>query len=268
MRQFLLAFQFLTIIPVRTSGTLSDREIAGSVVFFPAVGAFQGLLAVGSGLLFSKFLPPDIVGGIIIMALVISNGGFHMDGIADTFDGLAVRSSGDPALDRKKRLSVMKDSATGALGVTAVALTILLKYLVIRDVLLYSPPHYSHLLIAPIFSKWTMVAAMYYGRPARNNGLGKIFIGLITSMEAFIVSALTLVILISPGFLSFSGRNTSATLPFLLLSTAVISVFCFSWVNLCSRRFGGLTGDTLGAAGELSEILYLLLASAWLRHSI
>jgi cobalamin synthase len=41
----------------------------------------------------------------------------------------------------------------------------------------------------------------------------------------------------------------------------------YLWVRFCERRFGGLTGDTFGAMGELSEILFLAVVSAWLRHS-
>jgi len=131
--RFLLAFQFLTIMPLKVKGNISEREIAQSATFFPVVGVFQGLLILLSASLLSNVLPSEIVSGLIILILITSNGGFHLDGLADTFDALSVKSSGNEAIDRQNRLSVMKDSATGAIGVTAIVLTILLKFLLIKN---------------------------------------------------------------------------------------------------------------------------------------
>ena len=67
------------------------------------------------------------------MILIVSNGGFHLDGLADTFDALSVKSSGDHAADRERRLRVMKDSTTGAIGVIAIVMTMLLKFLFLNN---------------------------------------------------------------------------------------------------------------------------------------
>src|SRR3990172_8336533 len=110
MRQLLLAFQFLTIVPVTVRGEVSEKDMAGSAAFFPVVGAFQGILAAGAALLFIKLFSPEVTCGIVVLMLTLTNGGFHIDGLADTFDALAVKTSGDRAFDQEKRLSAMKGS--------------------------------------------------------------------------------------------------------------------------------------------------------------
>ena len=80
-------------------------------------------------------LPKDVAAGLAVFCLILTNHGFDLDGLADTFDGLAVKSSGDPEKDRAKRLLVMKDSATGAAGVMAIAVVLLLKFVLVKAIL-------------------------------------------------------------------------------------------------------------------------------------
>ncbi|MBI3593260.1 MAG: adenosylcobinamide-GDP ribazoletransferase, partial [Nitrospirae bacterium] len=175
MKQLLLAFQFLTIVPINVRGNISEKEIARSAAFFPFIGAFQGILACMSAFLLLKVFPPEITSGLIILALLITNGGFHIDGLADTFDALAVKSKGAEETDREKRLAVMKDSSTGAIGVVAIAVAILLKFLFIRNLFASNSVFtaYSMLFLMPVFSKWIMIPAMYHGISARQDGLGR-----------------------------------------------------------------------------------------------
>jgi adenosylcobinamide-GDP ribazoletransferase len=266
--RFLLAFQLLTIMPLKVKGNVSEKELAQSAAFFPAVGAFQGLLALLSALLLSKALPSEIVSGLIILILTISNGGFHLDGLADTFDALAVKSSGNEAIAREKRLSVMKDSAAGAIGVTAIALAILLKFLLIKNLLApYPLPLFPYfiLFLMPVFSRWSMVPAIFHGKSARQDGLGKIFIDN-TGTKEFLLST-TLAVGIWLFVLSFT-LPLLGHLPLLLLSLFVLYIFSFSATRFFDKKFNGLTGDNIGAISEISEILFLLAASIWLQHFI
>ncbi len=269
MKRLLLALQFLTIIPVRTGGNPSEKELAESAIFFPVAGALQGLLLLLAALLLARVFPLDIVSGFVIVTAVISNGGFHLDGLADTFDALAVKSSGDAAADREKRLAVMKDSFTGSIGVTAVVLTILLEFVLIRNLLSYPVPLTAFLLLfmMPVFSKWTMVPAMYHGMPARNSGLGKIFIDgsdlhclLFSSALAFVLFG---GLLGAQLWLNYGLRGMTF---FLILPAGYL--FAYGCAVYCNKTFGGLTGDTLGAIGELSGIFYLTGAYIWLQHCI
>jgi adenosylcobinamide-GDP ribazoletransferase len=269
MRSIMLAIQFLTILPVRLRGVVSERDIARSAAFFPFVGAVQGFLLFIAAIALTRMFPSDIVSGFIIAVAIISNGGFHLDGLADTFDALAVKSSGDPAADREKRLSVMKDSLTGAIGVVAIVTVILFKFVLIKNVLLFPLPLAGFLILflMPVFSKWIMVPAMYHGKSARHNGLGKIFIEGISLPIVIFSSTLTIFIFAILFNLHPAGIEGLGTLLIFGVFPAGY-LLAYMTVHFCSRKFGGLTGDTLGALSELSEIVFLTGSYLWLQHSI
>ncbi len=270
MIQLFLALQFLTILPVKVRGTLTEKDISGSVKFFPVAGAFQGLLAVCATLVSVNFFSSEITSGLVLLTFIVSNGGFHLDGLADTFDALAVKSSGDHALDRDRKLSIMKDSTTGAIGVIAIVMIILLKFLFLNNLLNTSQPDSSYvfLFFMPVFSKWTMVAVMYHGNPARQDGLGKMFIDNI-NLGKVIFASLSLVLFYAAAYMLYLHKayGTASIILFFVLF-AIFYIFSILSAKFFKKRFGGLTGDTLGAAGEISEILFLMVTSLWLQHSI
>lgn len=267
MKRLLLALQFLTIIPVRVAGEVSLRDLSRSAAFFPAAGALQGLIAGGTALLGLRFFPPDVAAGLAVLALVMGNGGFDLDGLADTCDGLAVKSCGDPSADREKRLSVMKQSTTGTIGVIAVVLAILLKFLFISAVLRGLTPAaaFGIIVLTPVLSKWVTVPAMYLGKPARQDGLGRIFIDHtdagITAVATALAAALAVIVT------SVWIRPASGPILFPAALMAGLFLFCLMAVRFFGRAFGGLTGDSFGALTEVSELLCLATAYPWLRHS-
>ncbi len=270
MRQLFLALQFLTILPVKVRGTVTETDISGSAVFFPVAGAFQGLLAACTALVSVNFFTSEITAGLVLLTLIVSNGGFHLDGLADTFDALAVKSSGDPKADRDRKLSIMKDSTTGAIGVIAIVMTILLKFLLINNLLSSSLPtsSYVFLFLMPVFSKWVMVAAMYHGNSARQDGLGKMFIDNITLVKVVFASLVLIFFYAAADMLYLHKAYGAGSIILFFVLFTIFYIFCLLSAKFFGKRFGGLTGDTLGAAGEISEILFLMVASLWLQHSI
>lgn len=270
LRRLLLASQFLTIVPIRIEEEVSPEEVTRSAAYFPVVGGVQGMLAIISASVFSGLFSAEITACLVLTLGTILNGGFHLDGVADTFDALAVKSSGDKTADRVKRLAVMKDSTTGAIGVVSLVIVLLLKYLLIANTLLYSASvtRNAVLFLAPALSKWVMVQTMYLGSPARNDGLGRTFIKALKrsdAVAAFLVAFFFF--LVFTELLQYT-HYSSAAAALLIASFAVLYVFSRLWVALCGRVFGGLTGDTVGAAGEFAEIIFLMVAGIWLRHSI
>lgn len=266
----LLALQFLTIIPVKVKGGISEKEVAKSAAFFPVAGAFQGLLALLSASLLLRILPPDIVSGLLVLILTISNGGFHLDGLADTFDALSVKSGGDASADRQKRLSVMKDSTTGAIGATAIVFSILLKFLLLNNLLLNSSPFtfYSLLFLMPVFSKWIMVTAMYHGTSARQDGLGRIFLNNVGIQAVAFSSLLVITFYVAAAELHLLKVLGSVSIELFVILCVVLYAFGLASLKFCTKRFGGLTGDNLGAISEISELLFLAVTIIWLRRSI
>lgn len=270
MRQMLLALQFLTILPVKVRGDITEQDVAGSAAFFPLAGAVQGLLIAAPVLLLMKFLPADITAALALLVLILSNGGFDLDGVADTADALAVKSSGDPERDISKRLAVMKDSSSGAIGVIAIIMAVLLKFVLMQRLL----SDYSTFAAAaifflmPAFSKWVTLPAMYHGASARKDGLGRIFIehtgaaSLITST----VIVLSLSLLVSS--FNLIAASFIPCVEFCAASLIGLYLFCLLAMRFLAGRFGGLTGDHFGAMTEIAEILFLLAAYIWLKHTI
>ncbi len=265
MKKLFIAFQFLTIIPYQVKSPLSDDDIAGSSSAFVIVGLIQGIALFITDYISGIFFHPDLVIGIILLVYFILNGGFHLDGLADTVDAVAIKASGSDEADRKKRLSVMKDSAAGSIGVVAVVFTILLKYLALKNITHFlSFTYYSSLVLMPVFPKWVMVVAMFYGRPAREDGLGRIFINRTGLKEVVISTSLLLLLLIFP--LLFLGQRIPGNLSiFYALVIATLFIFCRLSIGFFNTKFGGLTGDTLGAMSEMSEITFLFMVIIWSR---
>ncbi len=251
MKNFITALQFLTIIPMR--GKLpSKAEMAACIAAFPLAGLVQGVILVLVAYFLGRVFPPGVSAALILTAYVVITGGFHLDGLSDTFDAVAKRG------DRQEKLSVMKDGRTGPLGVVAITLSQVLKFALLSG-LSDSRFYFIALLYMPVFSKWAMVVAMAHGRPARQDGLGNIFVAGTGLREFFAATSVLLVIAGVPIAIKAAGA-----LAFLAAGIfVVLYLFGLFWVWLSERQFGGLTGDTLGAVGELSEIIYLLTALAW-----
>jgi adenosylcobinamide-GDP ribazoletransferase len=266
MKKFLIAVQFLTIIPIRKNLIDNKSDIAESSAYFVVVGLLQGLLLAGadyfSGMLFNQEL--SIL--IVLLVLVISNGGFHLDGLADTFDALAAKSAeGNKNADIEKRLSIMRQGTIGPIGVTAIVFTLALKYFSLKSISNLLPfIYYSSLIVLPMISKLAVVVGIYFGRPARKDGLGNIFVG-----EIHVKNLVINTVIISSIFTAFlvlakhyAPANQYIFYGIVLFMTFLLGrfiVFCFD------KKFGGLTGDTLGAISEITEIIFLLAVIIWSR---
>jgi adenosylcobinamide-GDP ribazoletransferase len=268
MRAILGAFQFLTIIPIRTRDQVSSDGLRWSAVFFPLVGFFQGLLLAIVALILLKFLSPAVTAALLIMIYLLTNGAFHQDGLSDTFDALAVRSTGNELQDREKRLNVMRDSTAGPIGITAIAVFMLLKYALLTDVL--ALPHRGLdpvIVIFPIISAWSMTMMMPGAKSARNDGLGTIFLGRLNTAHvvlACVIMAGLAGILYALGYVAcpYAMRNFAA---FFFAAAAASLIAGYAMRGLFTTRFGGLTGDNLGCIHELSEALVLLAAALLFR---
>jgi len=257
--RFLLAFQFLTIIPVRIPDNVSEGEIGRSSSFFPLVGAVQGGLLAFSSFMLMKIFPPELTNGFLVFILAIITAGLHLDGLADTFDAIASRK------DRSGKLAIMKDSAVGPFGVLSIVLVILLKYISLNALYSHSSltMYYSSLFLMPVLSRWVMVLAIFQTKSARQDGLGKIFIEH-TGMKELFIATLSVLILFGFAFILINKALLhSFQISAFLSVLPVLYAFSLILVWFSGRNFGGMTGDTFGAAAEMSELLFLLTVIAW-----
>ncbi len=263
IKQLLIAFQVLTIIPIKISSNINEAHIAKSSSAFIAVGIIQGALLILTDYLSGMLFHPDLVTALILLVLVLSNGGLHLDGLADTFDAIAMKSYGDSETDRQKRLAIMKDSTIGPIGVIAILFALAIKFLALKNLSHFSSfTYYSSLALMPILPKWTIVISMFHGKPARKDGLGEIFINRIGFKEILVPTLILVLLLALPQafFLSYIS-NTQYIFHIILLIT--MYCFCRLWIIFFDRKFGGLTGDTLGAVSEMTEVIFLLMVIAW-----
>lgn len=251
LKKLLGAVQFLTILPVPSwSVHAGMNDIGKSSACFPVAGLIQGILLALVYAVFARIFPNDIVAALVIAALVLSNGGFHLDGLSDTVDALASRKS------KERMIAIMKDSTTGPIGVVSIVIVILLKYLLLKNV--FSLPGltaYVALILTPVLARWAMVPALFHAKSARDDGLGKIFIEQTGPRELIAATGLAAVI-VAAIFLMVSQWNV-----LLIVIVIFISVYIFSFLlmRFFEKKFGRLTGDNLGAITEMSEVLFLLM---------
>lgn len=268
MRRIVAAFQFLTIVPIRTRGEVSADDLRWSAAFFPVVGFFQGLLLAFVAYLLLRFLSPAVTSVGLIVLYLLTNGAFHQDGLSDTFDALAVRSTGNATQDREKRLAVMRDSTAGPIGITAIAAFMLLKYVLLKEVLEAPFRGFNPVIfIFPLISAWSMTMMMPGAKSARSDGLGTLFLGQLKNVHvvlACVITAGLAGIIYGADYLAcpYAMRNFAT---FFFASAAASLIAGYAMRALFTARFGGLTGDNLGCIHELSEVLVLLSATLLLR---
>jgi len=164
----------------------------------------------------------------------------------------------------------MKESSTGAIGVTAIVFTILLKSLLVGILLKSFQGIVSLSLVSlmPIFSKWAMIPLIYHGRSARKEGLGKIFIDAVGT-ETLLLSTFFLILFYTVTSQCLFPRAHRITMTGLVFFLAAMNyLLSLLSARFFSSRFGGVTGDHFGALNEISEILFLIVVIPWLRLSI
>jgi adenosylcobinamide-GDP ribazoletransferase len=237
MRSFLVALQFLTVCPWFRVVDPSAEEIGEASAFFPLVGVLLGAILSLVNWLLAPYVPAEFLSALLVTLLVLLTRGLHLDGLADTFDGLGAGG------DREHVLMIMDDSRTGVFGVLAIVLIIAFK---LRAIAFLNDGRWQALLSAPVLGRWAMVVLGYKSQPARE-GLGKIIVQHMRGRDLLIATivCLTLVLL-------FLGRPGVGIV-------MVIFIFSLGCKGYLHHRIGGVTGDTFGAVGELSETSALVL---------
>jgi adenosylcobinamide-GDP ribazoletransferase len=253
MRKIFLAFQFLTIIPVQDTGNVSGEEMGRTTAVFPLVGFAEGVVLAFLASLFLKVFPAELTNALLVLILVIMNGGFHLDGLSDTFDAVASRG------DQGKKLEIMKDSTVGPMGVISIVMTLLLKYVLLNTVSFQSATvaYLMTILSMPVLSRWAMVTAAFYSSPAKKDGLGRLFIEH-TGARQLISATVAAIVLMS--IVCTMVSQFSLLMFYVMFAMPVLYAFSFGAVWFFRRMFGGMTGDSFGAVNELAVLIFLLSA--------
>ncbi len=242
MRSFLAAIQFITLLPAGKTAVYQPR---GMIAWFPAVGLFLGLLLAVFDALVCRLWPGVLVPAALdVVLLIVMTGALHIDGLADSADGLFGHR------DKDTVLSIMKDSRIGVMGLAAVVCGLAIKFTAIASIpLLPAFDRFFILLLVPGLARAAMIfgiKSLPYGRPG--GGTGYDLFDAPLDIKNFWGLALCLL----PALL-LGWRGIWLILLFFALVYAIIFYY--------RRRMGCITGDMLGAMTEVSESLLFLAAS-------
>ncbi|CNI61480.1 adenosylcobinamide-GDP ribazoletransferase [Yersinia mollaretii] len=243
LRLFLATLQFMTRIPVPerwTQGLAMDHYERG-IVGFPLIGLIVGVLGGAAFTLLAPWCGVPLAALGYVLALALITGAFHLDGLADTCDGVF------SARKREQMLEIMRDSRLGTNGGLALIFIVLAKVLVVSELALRDLSMFALLTAASVVGRTVIVLLMYRQRYAREgNGLGNIYIGKVTGKQ-------TVITLAGGAILTLLLGQGAAVLA-LVITMAVVWLLA----TYLRRRLGGQTGDTLGAAAEVGELVFLL----------
>jgi adenosylcobinamide-GDP ribazoletransferase len=248
-----VALSLFTAIPAGVDGVLDDDVAARAVLWLPGVGLLLGgagagvMLAVGA---LNATGPGRLLGAALAVAVVaVLTGGLHLDGLADTADGLGSRR---PAADA---LAVMRRSDIGPMGVAALVLVLLVQVTAVAAVPRL-PLAAAAVVLAEVAGRVSVVIATS-SPAARPGGFGALVAGQTTAVErALTAGALACAVAaagLTAGGPALAARGLAATLAGLLAGWLV--------QRTARRRLGGMTGDVFGAILQLSATAVLVVAA-------
>jgi adenosylcobinamide-GDP ribazoletransferase len=229
-----LAITFLTRIPIPLQFVPEPEDWGQSVLFFPVVGFIIGVLLT----LLAAFFPTadaGVLAALLIMLWALITGGLHLDGLADTADAW-IGGFGD----REKTLCIMKDPRSGPIAIMVVVLVLLGKFAALEVII--AAQNWQTLLITPVLGRAAILFLLITTPYARASGIGAAHAQYLPRRPAvaFIYGLIGIMVLL------FAGQG--------LLVLLVLGGGLLGLRHLLMTRLGGTTGDTLGAACELTEM--------------
>ena len=240
MKRFFTALGFLTTIPSPYHDPSGIEELGKAAVWFPLVGALIGELVALIYLGLSRFFPITVSAVVSVAAWVYLTGGLHLDGLADSLDGLLNSSSPE------RRLEIMKDPRLGAFGALGLILVIIFKISILTAL-----PVYFTLVAIPLAASTARGLLLWGARQpmARPGGLGAAFRPELGWMGWMISAVVPLGLAVLCGWRG--------------LAALVIGGLCAAGIIRLARiRLGGLTGDVFGLIVESVEAVILLVLVA------
>jgi adenosylcobinamide-GDP ribazoletransferase len=245
LRLVLAAVQYFTRLPMPSWVGHSAAHLQGTARYFSLVGVLVGGLGAltlwASGLIFPTPLPVILS----TAATIFLTGAFHEDGLADTFDGLGGGAT------RERALEIMKDPRIGTFGVAALVLTLAIKVAALNALPLAFVVFV--LIGGHAFSRACAISLLFVSNYVGNAEQSRagVVAHRMSSGELTIVAAIGVAPLFWCGVHALAG----------VIGALLVLFPLACWFI---RRLGGFTGDTLGAAQQLTEIaFYLGVLASW-----
>ena len=268
MKGFLLLLSFMTRIPMPKI-EYDEEKLGKSMKYFPVVGIIIGFILLFFCIIFnfilknisySAVLPLMII--VVILTDLITTGALHLDGLADTFDGIFSYRS------KHKMLEIMKDSRLGSNGALALILYFLLKFILLFSLTIESREGAIYAIMTyPVVARLCSVVSCASSPYARGSGMGKTFVDNTKTCGLIVATVITFLYTIGMIFMPFLlFTNYSLPIQIIMKSILIIviivalsALFAYAFSKLIERKIGGITGDTLGALLEISSLLYIVL---------
>ena len=230
-----VAFAFLTRIPIKHKEEISIQR---SAVWFPLVGFVIG---ISSGLIFiglNELIPAAPSAALTLIFWILVTGGFHQDGLADTFDGLV------GGWNPEDRLRILKDSRHGTYGVLSIVLQLIIQFALLST--LKSQIALLALVTAHTLSRLVPIYFMLTPAAPSHEGMGATYVRTVKKIHVLFATLLT-----------FSLLAPLIGLHLLVIGTIVgiVSLFFLLYVR---KKIGGVVGDVLGASEQIAESFILL----------
>ncbi len=237
-----LALSFLTLLPVGPGRAVAPESVAESFAYFPLGGFIIGAALAAEDWMLGFAFGPALKSVLVVMTLAAITGAVHLDGLADTFDALGA------GRDRERALDILRDSAIGSFGAIAMFFVLALKIAALTA--LGAPARWGALYFAAGFARWAMVAVSWKLDYLRKQGAGSAMLAAGGSRNFAFASAITIVAAALVPSLRMVGAGAAA----------MIAAFAMRWFY--RRWLGGVTGDLIGATGEIVEVAVLLAMAA------
>jgi adenosylcobinamide-GDP ribazoletransferase len=248
---FLVAAQFLTRLPVPPIPGFQPSWLSRSARYFPLIGALIGLIGTGVWWLSSLCFPPAVAVGLTMSSTLLLTGALHEDGFADVCDGFGGGTS------RESVLAIMKDSRIGAYGAIGIAMMLGLRWVTLAAMPLAAFP--ILFIGAHMVSRWCATALIWQLPYVRTDADAKSrpFADSLGAADWILSGALGALALLPLMVLA----DPATALPWM---RALVAAFAAAAaVTLLAgmyfkQRIGGYTGDCLGAAQQMAELVFLL----------
>jgi adenosylcobinamide-GDP ribazoletransferase len=248
-----LAVTLLTAVPLPGDPRRADapdgeaapdrRTVAAAMYLAPVVGLALG--GVAAGVLIgcrAGHLGPLLSAVLAIAVLAALTRALHLDGLADTADGLGSR------LPAAEALAVMRRSDIGPFGVATLVLTLLVQVSALAQAERLGRGPLG-IVVATVAARLAITLACSRGiRSARPSGLGALVAGTVHPVAA---AALAVAVV---GAAAAAGTIYAVAVAAGLASSLLLT-------TLAIRRLGGITGDVLGAVVELATAACLLVTA-------
>lgn len=249
LNDFLLMIQFFTRIPVNLELKCEKSNFKRAAFFLPIVGILIGGIQFLVSIIFKSYIPIRINVVIVLSLGIIITGALHLDGFADVFDGFFSLK------DKLKIIEVMKDSRVGTFGAAAIILNLFLKLEGLSYLFKYD--FYFPLILIPMLGKNSILFLCLSNKTAKKNGSGNIFIGNMSKILVILSTAISIIICTY-----FIGIIKALSL------IAIILIAMYFYYLLCVKKIDGFTGDTLGAANEITELVVIIALCAMVKLAV